>query len=83
MGVKNIFIKTGAYRPAATAWIIRLGIEGKVDGMTFDNQGCLIFNNNRLHELFEGDLDWEDEYNLIVWKAYLGEGFRSYLYYFE
>jgi len=39
MGVKNIFIKTGAYRPAATAWIIRLGIEGKVDGMTFDGAG--------------------------------------------
>lgn len=39
MGVKNVFIKTGAYRPAATAWIIRLGIEGKVDGMTFDGAG--------------------------------------------
>ncbi len=38
-GAKNIFIKTGAYRPAATAWIIRLGIEGKVDGMTFDGAG--------------------------------------------
>ncbi|MFX1373585.1 MAG: glutamate synthase-related protein [Promethearchaeota archaeon] len=38
-GVKNIFIKTGAYRPSATAWIIRLGIEGKVDGMTFDGAG--------------------------------------------
>jgi sugar lactone lactonase YvrE len=54
-----------------------------VDGMAFDNQGYLIFNNNRLHELFGGDLDWEDEYNLIVWKAYLGEGVKSYLYYFE
>ena len=39
MGVKNLFIKTGAYRPAASAWIIRLGIEGKVDGMTFDGAG--------------------------------------------
>jgi hypothetical protein len=38
-GVKNIFIKTGAYRPAATAWIIRLGVEGVVDGMTFDGAG--------------------------------------------
>ncbi len=38
-GAKNIFIKTGAYRPAATAWILRLGIEGKVDGMTFDGAG--------------------------------------------
>lgn len=38
-GAKNIFIKTGAYRPAATAWIVRLGVEGKVDGMTFDGAG--------------------------------------------
>lgn len=38
-GAKSIFIKTGAYRPAATAWIIRLGVEGKVDGMTFDGAG--------------------------------------------
>ncbi len=38
-GAKNIFIKTGAYRPAATAWIIRLGVEGKVDAMTFDGAG--------------------------------------------
>lgn len=38
-GARNVFIKTGAYRPAATAWILRLGIEGKVDGMTFDGAG--------------------------------------------
>ncbi len=38
-GAKNIFIKTGAYRPAATAWILRLGLEAKVDGMTFDGAG--------------------------------------------
>lgn len=38
-GTKNIFIKTGAYRPSATAWILRLGVEGKVDGMTFDGAG--------------------------------------------
>jgi len=38
-GAKNIFIKTGAYRPAATAWLIRLGVEGKVDGFTFDGAG--------------------------------------------
>ncbi|TXT67442.1 MAG: Glutamate synthase [Promethearchaeota archaeon] len=38
-GAKNIFIKTGAYRPAATAWIIRMGVEGGVDGMTFDGAG--------------------------------------------
>ena len=37
-----------------------------VDGMAFDNQGYLIFNNNRLHILFDGDLDWENEHNFIV-----------------
>ncbi|MBN1214559.1 MAG: FMN-binding glutamate synthase family protein [Candidatus Lokiarchaeota archaeon] len=38
-GAKNLFIKTGAYRPAATAWIIRLAVEGKVDGLTLDGAG--------------------------------------------
>jgi len=52
-----------------------------VDGMTFDNKGNLIFNNNRLHELFGGELNWDDEYNLIVWKAFIGEEIKSYLYY--
>lgn len=51
-----------------------------VDGMTFDNSGHLIFDSNRLHELFGGDLDWEYPYNLVVWKAYLGEDVKSYLY---
>lgn len=51
-----------------------------VDGMTFDNNGYLIFNSNRLHELFGGDLDWNYPYNLVVWKAYLGAGVKSYLY---
>jgi sugar lactone lactonase YvrE len=54
-----------------------------VDGMTFDNRGYLIFNNNHLHVLFDGDLDWNDENNFIVWKAYLGEGVKSYLYYYK
>jgi sugar lactone lactonase YvrE len=75
----------GIYRPEAGSYETFVTDERMiwVDGMTFDNQGYLIFNNNRLHELFEGDLDWGDEYNLIVWKAYLGEGVRSYLYYFD
>ncbi len=38
-GAKNIFIKTGAYRPSSTAWILRIGVEGKVDGITFDGAG--------------------------------------------
>jgi len=50
-----------------------------VDGMTFDNQGYLIFNNNRLHELFRDELDWNNPYNLVIWKAYLGEGIQSYM----
>jgi len=54
-----------------------------VDGMTFDNRGHLLFNNNRLHELFGGELNWEDEYNLIVWKAYMGEDVKSYLCYYQ
>jgi sugar lactone lactonase YvrE len=53
-----------------------------VDGMTFDNKGYLIFNNNRLHELFGDDLDWDNERNLIVWKAFLGEDVKSYLHYY-
>ncbi len=51
-----------------------------VDGMTFDNQGNLIFNNNRLHQLFRDELDWDDPYNMIVWKLHLGEGVKSYLH---
>jgi sugar lactone lactonase YvrE len=51
-----------------------------VDGMTFDGNGNLLFNNNRLHELFKNELDWENPNNLIVWKAYIGNGIKSYLY---
>jgi sugar lactone lactonase YvrE len=51
-----------------------------VDGMTFDEHGYLIFDSNRLHELFGNDLDWDYPYNLVVWKAYLGDGVKSYLY---
>ena len=54
-----------------------------VDGMTFDNQGNLVFNNNRLHELFGGELDWDNKYNLIVWKAFLGDDVKSYLRYYS
>ncbi|MHC1782627.1 MAG: L-dopachrome tautomerase-related protein [Anaerolineaceae bacterium] len=50
-----------------------------VDGMTFDNQGYLLFNNNRLHELFRDELDWNNQYNLVIWKAYLGQDIKSYM----
>jgi len=52
-----------------------------VDGLTFDNRGHIVFNNNRLHELFGGELDWDDEYNLIVWKGFVGDEVKSYLHY--
>lgn len=51
-----------------------------VDGMTFDNRGNLLFNTNRLHQLFRDQLDWSDTDNLIIWKAYLGPGVKSYLH---
>ncbi|MGD2143372.1 MAG: L-dopachrome tautomerase-related protein [Anaerolineae bacterium] len=54
-----------------------------VDGMVFDNRGNLVFNSNRLHELFGGELDWDNEYNLIVWRAFLGDGVKSYLHYYS
>ncbi len=54
-----------------------------VDGLAFDNKGSIVFNNNRLHELFEGELNWDDEYNLIVWKAFVGDEVKSYLYYYQ
>lgn len=54
-----------------------------VDGLTFDNRGHIVFNNNRLHELFGGELDWDNEYNLIVWKAFVGDDVKSYLHYYE
>jgi sugar lactone lactonase YvrE len=54
-----------------------------VDGVAFDQKGSIIFNNNRLHQMFEenqDEIDWNYPYNLIVWKAYVGRGVKSYLY---
>lgn len=54
-----------------------------VDGVAFDQKGSIIFNNNRLHQMFErgqDDLDWTNPFNLIIWKAFVGEGVKSYLY---
>ena len=72
----------GTYNPATREFKELITDERMVwvDGMTFDNKGHLIFNNNRLHELFGGDLDWDDPYNMIIWKAFLGEDKKSYLY---
>lgn len=72
----------GVYDPARQTYKPIISDERMiwVDGMTFDNKGNLIFNNNRLHELFRDQLEWDNPYNLIVWKAFLGEGIKSYLY---
>jgi sugar lactone lactonase YvrE len=52
-----------------------------VDGVAFDQKGSIIFNNNRLHEMFGGyEIDWNNPYNLIIWKAYVGKDVKSYLY---
>jgi sugar lactone lactonase YvrE len=71
----------GVYDPARAQYSTLISDKRMVwvDGMTFDNKGYLIFNNNRLHELFRDQLDWDNPYNLVVWKAYLGEGIQSYL----
>jgi sugar lactone lactonase YvrE len=50
-----------------------------VDGIQFDNKGYMLFNNNRLHELLSGELDWNDPYNFVIWKAYVGKETGSYL----
>jgi sugar lactone lactonase YvrE len=54
-----------------------------VDGMTFDNHDNIIFNSNRLHEIFGNDIDWDNPNNLIIWKAFVGEGVKSYLHHFK
>jgi hypothetical protein len=54
-----------------------------VDGVAFDQRGSIIFNNNRLHQMFERnqrDIDWNYPYNLIIWKAFVGTDVKSYLY---
>lgn len=75
----------GVYRPQLRTFSKFISDERMiwVDGMTFDNKGSLIFNSNRLHELFQGDLDWDYAYNQVVWRAFLGEGVKSYLHYSE
>lgn len=54
-----------------------------VDGMTFDNEGYLVFISNRLHEWYRGKtkIDWKNGDNYIVWNTYVGAGVKSYLYY--
>lgn len=54
-----------------------------VDGVAFDQKGSILFNNNRLHQMFDRDqtgIDWNYPYNLIIWKAWVGRNVKSYLY---
>jgi sugar lactone lactonase YvrE len=54
-----------------------------VDGVAFDQKGSIIFNSNRLHQMFEetqDEIDWNYPYNLIIWKAFVGYDVKSYLY---
>ncbi|MEM2102332.1 MAG: glutamate synthase-related protein [Candidatus Bathyarchaeia archaeon] len=38
-GPKHIFLKTGAYKPSAVAWTMKLASEAKIDAVTFDGAG--------------------------------------------
>lgn len=38
-GAKKVFLKTGAYRPAATAFALKCASESKIDLLTFDGAG--------------------------------------------
>lgn len=38
-GAKHVFLKTGAYRPAAVAFTMKLASEAKIDAVTFDGAG--------------------------------------------
>jgi sugar lactone lactonase YvrE len=54
-----------------------------VDGVAFDQRGSIIFNSNRLHQMFtrnQESIDWNYPYNLIIWKAFVGDDVKSYLY---
>lgn len=54
-----------------------------VDGVAFDQNGAIIFNSNRLHQLFTGnqqDIDWNYPFNFIVWRAFVGADVKSYLF---
>ena len=38
-GAKKVFLKTGAYRPSATAFTLKVASEAKIDQITFDGAG--------------------------------------------
>lgn len=53
-----------------------------VDGIAFDEKGSIIFNSNRLHQMFDTPqtIDWNYPYNLVIWRAFVGSQERSYTY---
>lgn len=51
-----------------------------VDTPHIDNRGSILFTTNQLHLLNKGELDYTNPTNLSVWKAYLGENVKSYLF---
>lgn len=51
-----------------------------VDTPQIDNKGNILFTTNQLHLLNKGELDYTKPDNLIVWKAYIGENVKSYLF---
>jgi sugar lactone lactonase YvrE len=51
-----------------------------VDGITFDNKGYMYFNNDRLHELFGGELDWTKADNFNIWKAPVPDNAGGYAF---
>jgi sugar lactone lactonase YvrE len=51
-----------------------------VDTPHIDNSGHILFSSNQLHFLNKRELDYTKPDNLIIWKAYIGEGVKSYLF---
>ncbi|MFB5189283.1 L-dopachrome tautomerase-related protein [Alicyclobacillus fastidiosus] len=53
-----------------------------VDGVAFDQKGSIVFNSNKLHQMFDKPqtIDWNYPYNLIIWKSFVGNGIKSYTY---
>jgi Gluconolactonase len=75
----------GLYNPESSAFFDIISDDRMlwVDGVAFDQKGAIIFNSNRLHQVFENpqtQINWDNPYNLIIWKAFVDPGVKSYLY---
>jgi len=54
-----------------------------VDGVSFDQHGSIIFNHNKLNQVYakpQTQIDWDCPYNFAVWRAYIDKDAKSYLY---